>query len=146
MGTPVWKPQFQKPESTWSPKGAAKGSWGVPTWSPKGFGGKDFGGKGFGKGFGKGKGKGKSLKSFKNDVKVWIGNIPEDVTWKELQEHMDQAGKTKWVEVFTGKGKGTAAVAYSSTEEAAAAIAALNGSVLNDTAIVCDYWEKQPKA
>merc|ERR1712039_397037 len=141
---------FQKTESTWSPKGAAKGSWGmssVPTWSPKGFGGKDFGGKGFGgKGFGKGKGKGKSLKAFKNDVKVWIGNIPESVTWKELQAHMDQAGKTKWVEVFAGKGKGTAAVAYSSTEETAAAIAALNGTVLNDTAIVCDYWEKQPKA
>merc|ERR1712187_301786 len=108
--------------------------------------GKGFGGKSFGKGFGKGKGKGKSLKSFPNEVKVWIGNVAEGITWKELQEHMNQAGKTKWVEVFEGKGKGTAAVAYSSTEETAAAIAALNGSDLNGTAIVCDYWEKQPKA
>merc|ERR1712187_365037 len=116
----------------------------APAWTSKGYGygGKDFGGKGFGKG----KGKGKSLKAFKNEVKVWIGNIPEDVTWKELQEHMNQAGKSKWVEVFSGKGKGTAAVAYGTTEETAAAIAALNGTVLKSTAIVCDYWEKQPKA
>merc|ERR1711924_428537 len=48
---------------------------------------------------GKGKGKGKEgLNAFKPDVKVWVGNLPESVGWKELQEHFNQAGKTKWVE------------------------------------------------
>merc|ERR1712039_525644 len=114
-------------------KGGGK-SW-TPVWTGFAWGGK-----------GKGKSKGKSLKSFDPSVKVWIGSVPEDATWKELQAHMDQAGKTKWVEVFKGKSAGTAAAAYSTAEEASAAIAALNGSVLKSSAIVCDVWEKKEKA
>merc|ERR1712228_899530 len=75
----------------------------------KGWG---YGGKGsmvwmpnFQKGFGKGKGKGKGLKSFKAEEKVWIGGIPDGVTYKELMPHMKQAGNVKWVEVFEGNGK-----------------------------------------
>merc|ERR1711933_568223 len=98
-----------------------------------------MGGKGWGDGgkgwapypMQKGKGKGKSSRSFPPEQKVWIGNLPATgAGWKELQAHMDTAGKTKWCEVFGGKGAGTAAVAYSSAAEAVAAIAALNGSVL----------------
>merc|ERR1719258_958539 len=44
---------------------------------------------------------------FKPEQKVWIGSIAESTTWKELEEHMNQAGKTKWAEVFKNKGKGT---------------------------------------
>merc|ERR1712039_420801 len=104
-------------------------------------------GGGFGKGFGKGKkGKGKSLKSFDADCKVWIGDLAEGTTWKELQEHMNQgAEKTKWVEVLDGKGKGTGAVAYASAEAATTAIATLSGSTLKGSVIVCDVWEKKPK-
>merc|ERR1719231_1465865 len=80
-----------------------------------------------GKGFGKSRGKG--LQSVDPDKKVWIGELPEAVTWKELQPHMDQVGKTRWVEVFKGKGKGSGAAAYSSAEDASAAVSTLNGSV-----------------
>merc|ERR1711988_1905021 len=82
--------------------------------------------------FGKGKGKGKKgLNKAKPECKVWIGNLPESVSWKELKEHFDQAGKTKWVEAFTkGEGKGTGGVAYGSEEDAQRAISTLNGSVL----------------
>merc|ERR1719291_1502 len=95
------------------------------------------------KGNGKGKGKGKGLQGFKPDCKVWIGSIAEGTTWKELQEHMNQAGKTRWVEVFHWKGKGTGAVAYGSSEEASNAIATLNGSVLKGSPLECDVWAKQ---
>jgi len=148
---PVWKPQFEK-TPTWGGDSWGKGkggdSWGKgkggDSWS-KGGNAWSKGGGAWSKGgdWGKGKGKGKSIRSFPNSVKVWIGDLPAAVTWKELQEHMNQAGKTKWVEVYAHKGKGTACVAYSSEEEASSAVAALNGSVLGDGAIVCDLWEKK---
>merc|ERR1719408_642258 len=71
---------------------------------------------------GKGKGKGggrKCLNKAKPECKVWVGNLPESVGWKELEEHFKQAGKTKWVEAFKkGEGKGTGGVAYATAEEA----------------------------
>merc|ERR1719254_75710 len=101
-----------------------------------GWGGK---GKGYGWGFkGWGKGKGKGMLRVDPTLKVWIGNLAEKTRWKELQTHMNQAGETKWVEVFGGKGKGTGAVVYSKAEEAQKAIATLNGSTLDDQAIVVD--------
>merc|ERR1712187_30527 len=85
------------------------------------------------------------LKDFEPDVKVWICDMKETTTWKELQEHMNAAGKTKWVEVFEGNGKGTGAVAYGSAEEATNAIATLSGTQLGGATIVCDVWEKKEK-
>merc|ERR1712187_133720 len=98
---------------------------------------------GLSSGKGKGKSKGQSLKSFKPEQRVWIGNLAEGVTWKDLQEHMNQAGKTKWCEVYQNKGKGTGGVAYATAEEASAAIAALNGTMLCTQSIECDVWTKQ---
>merc|ERR550537_708366 len=97
---------------------------------------------------GKGKGKGKQgLNKAKPDRKVWVGNLPESVGWKELQEHFNQAGKTKWVEAFKrGAGKGTGGVAYGSADEAQKAISMLNGSVLNGQMIQVDVWTKKEKA
>merc|ERR1712139_274241 len=99
---------------------------------------------GKGKGIGKGKGK-KGLKSVPPSQLVWIGNMPQGCDWKTLQEHFNQAGKTKWVEAFEGKGKGTGGVAYSSDAEAQNAIAMLNGSVLSGKMIQVDVWEKMQK-
>merc|ERR1711971_1431446 len=103
--------------------------------------------KGMGKGkwIGKGKGKGKGLRSFKPDCRVWIGNLADGVTWKDLQEHMNQSGKTKWCEVFEKHGAGTGAVAYASADEAANAINTLHGSELGGQTIECDAWEKKEK-
>merc|ERR1719443_1386938 len=94
------------------------------------------------KGKGKGKGKGKSLKSFYPEKKVWIGNLPEGITYKELHEHMKASG-AKWVEVMKGAGKGTGGAGFATAEEATAAISALNGSVLNGSMIQVDVWTKK---
>merc|ERR1719421_40938 len=93
-----------------------------------------------GKGKGKGKAKGKQgLNKVKPECKVWIGNLPEGVGWKELQEHFNQAGQTAWVEAFTrGKGKGEGGAAYKSAEDAQKAISTLNGSVLGGQMIQVD--------
>merc|ERR550537_1599702 len=99
---------------------------------------------------GKGKGKGKDgLNAFKPAVKVWVGNLPESAGWKELQDHFNQAGKTKWVESFskaTKEGKGTGGVAYTSADDATKAISMLNGSILGGQMIQVDVWNKKEKA
>merc|ERR1719231_1238360 len=103
-------------------------------------------GKDWGKGWGKGKGKGKDkgLKTFNPEQKVWVGNLSSEVDWKEMQAHFNQAGKTKWVEPFSkGKGKGTGGVAYETAEEAATAIATLNGSFLGGQVIEVDTWTQK---
>merc|ERR1719231_1986628 len=95
--------------------------------------------KGFGKGFGKG---GPRVDP---SLKVWIGGLPEGARWKDLQEHMEKVGKTKWCEVFEGKGAGTGTVAYTSTEDVANAISTLNGSIFAGASIQVDAWVKAPK-
>merc|ERR1711927_4508 len=81
---------------------------------------------------GKGKGKGRQgLNKSKPDCKVWVGNLPDSVGWKELQDHFNQAGKAKWVEAFKrGEGKGSGGVSYATEEDAQNAISMLNGSLL----------------
>merc|ERR1719161_709186 len=98
-------------------------------------------------GKGKGKGKGaKGLNAAKPERKVWIGNLPESVGWKELQEHFNQAGKVKWVEAWKkGAGKGSGGAAYTSAEDAQKAISMLNGSVLGGQTIEVDVWNKKEK-
>merc|ERR1712228_773832 len=109
-----------------------------------------FKGKGkafFFKGKGKFKGKDRAITFWAEPaLKVWLGNLSEGLEWKDLQTHMNQAGKTQWVEVFVGKGKGTGAVVYATAEEAQNAIATLNGSELNGSTIIVDSWVKQEKA
>merc|ERR1719313_2640692 len=91
---------------------------------------------------GKGKGKGKFIGPPQN--KVWIGGMPEtDAVDRELnkalQEHMKQAGECK--HVMIGK-SGSGAAAFSSPEEAANAIATLNGSTFQGHVIEVDTWTK----
>ncbi|CAJ1359838.1 unnamed protein product, partial [Effrenium voratum] len=91
------------------------GFYGYPPWD----GGKGMMGYGYGmmmppmfafKGKGKGKGKRSPQLNVDPAKKLWIGNIPEDAKWKDLQALVDKAGKSRWVEIFRGKGKGTGAV------------------------------------
>merc|ERR1719183_930336 len=96
---------------------------------------------------GKGKGKGKSdkgLSDFDPEKKAWLGNLPADITFKELMTHFNQAGKTKWAECWKNN---TGGVAFATAEEAANAIATLNGSELKGSIIQVDVWTaKNPKA
>mmetsp|Transcript_119349 Transcript_119349/g.266576 ORF Transcript_119349/g.266576 Transcript_119349/m.266576 type:complete len:145 (-) Transcript_119349:177-611(-) len=129
------------PDDVWAQQkgkgGGGKSSW-TPIWQPM------FEKKG---GWGKGWGKGKGKTNLRVDpsLKVWIGNLAESTKWKELQEHMTPAGTPKWVEVFSGKGKGTGAVVFATAEEAQKAIETLNGSTLEGQAIVVDTWVKAEK-
>merc|ERR1719388_364045 len=95
------------------------------------------------KGKGKGGGK-KSGRNFPADKKVWIGNLPESVKYKELFELFKDSG-AKWVEVFGNAGKGTGMAAFKTAEEATAAISKFNGHVLEGSAIQVDVWTKKEK-
>eukprot|EP00929_Paragymnodinium_shiwhaense_P031696 TRINITY_DN176_c1_g2_i1.p1 TRINITY_DN176_c1_g2~~TRINITY_DN176_c1_g2_i1.p1 ORF type:complete len:149 (-),score=46.40 TRINITY_DN176_c1_g2_i1:91-537(-) len=145
----VWLPDWlwekqQREKAKGGGKGKGKSSYSSyspPSYSSKGSKGwgKSSFSKGKSKGKGKGKGKGK-LGAIEN--RVWVGGLPEGVAWQVLQEHMNQAGKTTWIEVFKGKGAGTAGVSYASPEEAANAIAILNGSIVDGATLEVDVWEK----
>merc|ERR1719321_621940 len=71
-----------------------------------------------------------SLSHFPADKKVWVGDIPDGVTNRELHEHFKDMG-AKWSESYGGKSKGTGGVAFQTAEEATNAISTLNGSTLN---------------
>ena len=75
-------------------RGNGKGwGWGWPPmmWFPKGFG--------KGKGWGRRRGP-----RIEPEMKIWIGGLPEDCTWKDLQTLGNSVASTRWVEVFRGKG------------------------------------------
>ncbi|CAK9077291.1 unnamed protein product [Durusdinium trenchii] len=97
------------------------------------------------KGFGKAKGffKGKGPRVDPSHKAPGRAGRPERVG--KMLEHMNQAGKAKWVEVFEGKGAGTGTAAYGSTEEVAQAINMLNGTPLGGSQITVDAWVKAPK-
>jgi RNA recognition motif-containing protein len=81
------------------------------------------------------------MNDFPPEQKVHVTNLPEGVTWKDLQAHFNQAGKTKWAE----KWKNVGAVAYGTVQEANNAIAMLNGSQLGDCVIQADFWKAKEK-
>merc|ERR1719453_200481 len=84
------------------------------------------------------------LKEIDTDRKVWIGGLPKDVTWKDLEKHMETAGgsKPKISEIMS---KGTGVCAFKTAEEAAAAIASANGSELKGNTIEVDVWTTKEK-
>mmetsp|Transcript_87568 Transcript_87568/g.155310 ORF Transcript_87568/g.155310 Transcript_87568/m.155310 type:complete len:133 (+) Transcript_87568:60-458(+) len=124
--------------------GYGKGGWGG--WG--GYGGYGGWGMWMPPMYGKGKGKGKGRRSPKIDpsLKIWIGDIPAGTPWKDLQTLGNTAGKTKWVDVFKGKGAGTGVIAYNTAEEVSSAITQLSGATLNGAMIQVDRWEKAEKA
>eukprot|EP00931_Biecheleriopsis_adriatica_P025663 TRINITY_DN1568_c0_g2_i1.p1 TRINITY_DN1568_c0_g2~~TRINITY_DN1568_c0_g2_i1.p1 ORF type:complete len:129 (+),score=42.96 TRINITY_DN1568_c0_g2_i1:99-485(+) len=96
----------------------------------------------------KGKGKGKTgLKSFKGELRVWIGGLPtkDPPAWdaelnKRLKEHMSSTGLTcQYAQV--GKG-GSGGAAFKTKEEADQAVAVLNGSVFEGSVIQVDRLTK----
>merc|ERR1719316_286278 len=98
------------------------------------------------KGKGKGKGWGGGLSDFPSERKVWVGGIPEGVTFKELQAHFSSIGACKFATVMKGKAAGTGGVAFATAEEATTAVQMLNGSMLGGAQIQVDVWTKKPKA
>merc|ERR1712048_384460 len=76
---------------------------------------------------------------------VWVGDIPQGATFKELKALGDQCGACKWAEVYKFKGKNTGAIGFASADDAAAAIPSLNGALIGGKAITADSWEKAKK-
>lgn len=66
--------------------------------------------------------------------RVYVGNIPWDVAWQDLKDHMRQAGEVLFAEVLKnpdGRSKGCGIVEFSEPSEAKEAISLLNDSELN---------------
>jgi len=122
------QPSCSPPQGTWQPQFQKKGG-------KDGKGGKGSkGGKG-------GWGGGKATVTFPSRA-VWVGNVPEGTTYKELLDLARQVGDAKWAEVYA---KGTGVIGYDSEETAAIAIEALNGAVLGSATILADAYEKKNK-
>eukprot|EP00930_Biecheleria_cincta_P061353 TRINITY_DN4691_c0_g1_i1.p1 TRINITY_DN4691_c0_g1~~TRINITY_DN4691_c0_g1_i1.p1 ORF type:complete len:130 (-),score=36.29 TRINITY_DN4691_c0_g1_i1:92-481(-) len=113
--------------------GCGGNGWGGGVWMPM-----------FNMGKGKGKGKGPNLNKFDAAQKVWVGNLPEEKpSWKDLMELCKTVGTVKWVEPLGKRSKAESCVVFSTAEEAAAAIAQLQGSMIGDKPITLDVWNKK---
>lgn len=79
--------------------------------------------------------------------KLFVGNLPYDVTSAQLEELFSQAGKVQSVNIitdrYTGQGKGFCFVEMSTEEETQEAIKKFNGYSLNDRAIVVNEARPQ---
>uniref|UniRef100_A0A7S1KW86 RRM domain-containing protein n=1 Tax=Alexandrium catenella TaxID=2925 RepID=A0A7S1KW86_ALECA len=105
---------------------------------------------------GGGKGCGKVVeRSRQNEVRgenlVYVGNLKYEVKWKDLKEHMKQAGNVEFCNVLTedgtefGRSRGIGCVRYSSEAEVQQAIAMLNESDLMGRNILVDHWTSSMK-
>eukprot|EP00930_Biecheleria_cincta_P047191 TRINITY_DN3265_c0_g2_i1.p1 TRINITY_DN3265_c0_g2~~TRINITY_DN3265_c0_g2_i1.p1 ORF type:complete len:255 (-),score=56.74 TRINITY_DN3265_c0_g2_i1:34-726(-) len=94
---------------------------------------------------GKGKGKSWSLHDFPAEKKVWVGNLDESVTFRDLHNHFEGVGQGRFAVVMKGKGAGTGGVAFQTKEQADEAIAKYNGTTLNGKEIQVDSWTRKEK-
>ena len=81
-------------------------------------------------------------------AKLYVGNLPYNVTEERLQQHFAQHGSVVSARIisdkFTGKSKGFGFVEMSSDQEAEKAISALNGTDFEGRNIVVS--EARPQA
>jgi RNA recognition motif-containing protein len=103
---------------------------------------KGGGGKASGKGWG---GKGNRRKRLDSSLKVWVGNLPEGITEKEMKDAFSAAGTVKEAVPFGAKRNHEGCVAFASAAEAQQAISMLNGGDFNGNTIEVDTWEKKEK-
>ncbi len=80
-------------------------------------------------------------------MKIYVGNLPFDVTEDEITAEFGTYGKVESVAIpsdkLSGRPRGFAFVEMASKSEAEAAIAGLNGKTLNDRTIVVN--ESRPR-
>mmetsp|Transcript_33329 Transcript_33329/g.71410 ORF Transcript_33329/g.71410 Transcript_33329/m.71410 type:complete len:403 (-) Transcript_33329:316-1524(-) len=91
--------------------------------------------KGYDKGYGKG-----GAAEFRGPVecRVYVGNLAYSVSWRELKDHMRQAGEVAFCDVMlepSGRSRGCGLVAYKTAEDAQRAVDELHDSELNGRAI-----------
>jgi RNA recognition motif-containing protein len=80
-------------------------------------------------------------------MKIYVGNLPFDITEDELTEEFGTYGKVESVAIpsdkFSGRPRGFAFVEMAAKSEAEAAIIGLNGKTLKDRTIVVN--ESRPR-
>jgi len=116
-----WKGDSWKGGSSWNDGGWGGKGGGKDSWSQGG----GWGGKDSGKGGKGGKGGGKDM----SDTKLFVGNLPDDVTEDALSYVFQTYGKVQQIHVMRGKSRTGAACAFvelSSPGEAETAIVTLN--------------------
>merc|ERR1712039_78607 len=80
------------------------------------------------------------LKEVDHSLKVWVGGLSEDTTWKQLKEHFKENGCE--VDLCDLMKKGTAQCTFKTEDEATSAVGCLNGTELNGSTIEVDVWTK----
>merc|ERR1712039_920079 len=84
----------------------------------------------------------RKLKDIDVSRKVWIGGLPNGLTWKELEKHFhENIGTKPSISEILPKGQGVCA--FKTEEEATAAIAAMNGTELKGKTIEVDVWTQK---
>jgi len=109
----------------------------------------------FGGGYGGGyKGKGKyrnpdqkfldKLKTIDNSLKIWVGGLGKDFSWKKLEAHFVEVtgNKPTLTHVYP---KGTACIAVKTEEEVQSAISSMNGTELHGKTLEVDVWTQAEK-
>jgi len=80
-------------------------------------------------------------------MKIYVGNLPYDLTEDELKQEFTAYGEVKSVSIpsdkFSGRPKGFAFIEMDSRSEAQAAIEGLNGKMLKERTIVAN--EARPR-
>jgi len=69
-------------------------------------------------------------------TRVYVGNLPWNVSWQNLKDHFRSAGNVVHASVFSdesGRSKGCGIVEYSTKEEADKAIKTLNDTTIGDS-------------
>merc|ERR1712048_760448 len=94
----------------------------------------------WGKGGGKKGSRGWKVVDQNVDATVWIGGIPEGITWSDIQTQFQAVGTVKKVQLLKG---GTGLAWFSTPQEAAAAIAMFNGANVNGSILQVDVWTKK---
>jgi RNA recognition motif-containing protein len=70
--------------------------------------------------------------------KLYVNNLPWNVSWQNLKDHFRSAGNVVRADVFTGadgRSKGCGIVEFSTPEEAGHAMQMFNDTMLNDRKI-----------
>merc|ERR1719199_1679534 len=75
--------------------------------------------------------------------KVWVGGLDKATTWGKLEKHFKELDcKPSVTEIM---GRGSACLAFKTADEAANAIAVVNGSELVGQTIEVDVWTQKEK-
>lgn len=78
-------------------------------------------------------GRDETSKSLNFGVSVFVGNIPYEISWQDLKDHMRRCGNVDRADIlkdFVGQSKGCAMVTYQHPKEAQRAIRELQDSIL----------------